>query len=876
MAEETNSTGITDTATPDGVETEMSDDQLLTAMSDPTQMESLSQTILDQVLAEQDGSISTEMQGDAKEALMESILEGIANGMSPQEAAAAAKLAAKDVLSPQTADSTSTDEASTEDGASEISLDAVMEVMDSPAQLETLVKQILESQGESIDGSGEAAVQAFMDAFPDALANGLSPAEALSAAQDSMSSALAADGLAEELDVGGGEEGDLLSALASGDNIDDAIGGVAGDSDSINVDTLADSIASALEDGANLGDAIADGESAVQAENEANAQVEDASADLGVLESLVSGENIDNLAGSLDEDGASSFIESLDSGQNPEEAMQAAEATAKAASEAESELETSVENGGDILANLASGNLDGNADDSFLNSVSENLADGSSSSEAIATTNSDIANQQQANADLKTATDPLINALSSGENVDNYVDDNTSEILSAVLSDSTKPENAMAEAESIIASNDEASEALAEPISAEDMAILAASSDIEAEAGEVVDEVPVEAAEVIAEALLNPELEPVTAVEEPVVLAQAPTETVVSSTYSGTTTETTTESATSGYTSRESSSDSPNAREARNNQGDDNTDVIPDAAEVIEDIIPDAVEVVEEVEEVEEVETPTLTVSDSSGVEDSEISLNISAGLTDSDGSESISITITGVPEGATLSNGIDNGDGSWTLDAEDLEGLTVTPPTDSDDDFTLDVITTSSNANGEKATTTGTIGVSVDARADTPVFKVSNSSGVEDSSIILDISAAVTDSSESLSITIGGVPDGATLSNGTDNGDGSWTLSSADLDGLTITPAENSDEDFTLTVSATSTEADGGDSAITTGTIDVSVAADADAPILNISDTAGTEDQAIALDISAVVTDDSESLSITIGGVPEGATLSNGTDNGD
>ena len=38
--------------------------------------------------------------------------------------------------------------------------------------------------------------------------------------------------------------------------------------------------------------------------------------------------------------------------------------------------------------------------------------------------------------------------------------------------------------------------------------------------------------------------------------------------------------------------------------------------------------------------------------------------------------------------------------------------------------------------------------------------------------------------VTIGGVPSGAVLSAGSDNGDGSWTLSEGDLAGLTITPA--------------------------------------------------------------------------------------------
>ena len=113
---------------------------------------------------------------------------------------------------------------------------------------------------------------------------------------------------------------------------------------------------------------------------------------------------------------------------------------------------------------------------------------------------------------------------------------------------------------------------------------------------------------------------------------------------------------------------------------------------------------------------------------------------------------------------------------------------------------------------------------ADAPTLDVSDASGNEDSAIALDIDAGLTDSSEVLSITISGVPDGATLSAGTDNGDGTWTLSSDQLSGLTITPPEDFSGPFDLGVTATS--ADGEDVASATGsiTVDVDGVADADA----------------------------------------------------
>ena len=259
-------------------------------------------------------------------------------------------------------------------------------------------------------------------------------------------------------------------------------------------------------------------------------------------------------------------------------------------------------------------------------------------------------------------------------------------------------------------------------------------------------------------------------------------------------------------------------------------------------------------------DAPTLETLDASGTEDNAIALNISSGLTDTDGSESLSITISGVPDGATLNAGTENQDGTWTLTEQQLDGLSVTPPADSDADFTLTVSATTTDGT-DTETVSGTIDVSVAADADAPTLNLSDASGTEDNAIALNISSGLTDTdgSESLSITISGVPDGATLNAGTETQVGTWTLSADDLNGLTVTPAADSDADFTLTVSATTT--DGTDTETVSGTIDVSVAADAEAPTLNLSDATGTEDNAIALNISSGLTDTdgSESLSITI-----------------
>ena len=274
-------------------------------------------------------------------------------------------------------------------------------------------------------------------------------------------------------------------------------------------------------------------------------------------------------------------------------------------------------------------------------------------------------------------------------------------------------------------------------------------------------------------------------------------------------------------------------------------------------------------------EVPTLVLQDASGNEDQPIALDVSAIVADA--SETLSITIAGVPAGAMLSAGSNNNDGTWTLSPAQLEGLTITPPADSNENFQLEITATSTEQDGTSASTTGSISVGVTGVADTPILNTSDITGLEDGAIPLNISANLTDTdgSEDLSITIAGVPNGAQLSAGMKNPDGTWTLSGAQLDGLTLTPAADTSGNFSLTVTATSTENDG-DSASVTGLMNVSVDAVADAPTLILHNAAGFEDDAIPLEISTAAAGGDEIVGVTISGVPNGALLSAGINNGD
>jgi len=280
-------------------------------------------------------------------------------------------------------------------------------------------------------------------------------------------------------------------------------------------------------------------------------------------------------------------------------------------------------------------------------------------------------------------------------------------------------------------------------------------------------------------------------------------------------------------------------------------------------------------------EPPVLVVDDATGSEDTAIALNIDAALTDTDGSETLSVTISGVPDGATLSAGTQNNDGTWTIDPDDLDGLTVTPPANSNDDFTLTVAATSTeSASGDTNTVTDTLTVDVVGVADTPQVVVQDEQGNEDTWIQLNLDSGPsvdTDGSETLSITISDVPDGARLNPGADNGDGTWTVTPEQLPLVCILPPEDFSGDINMTLNVTTTE-DDGHSTTASEPFTVNVVPVADAPSLAAADAQGLGDTAIPLDISSALTDTdgSETLSITISDVPDGVTLSAGTLNND
>ncbi len=357
---------------------------------------------------------------------------------------------------------------------------------------------------------------------------------------------------------------------------------------------------------------------------------------------------------------------------------------------------------------------------------------------------------------------------------------------------------------------------------------------------------------------------------------------------------------------------------------------------------------------------PEVVAADISGQEDAPLQLASFIHIVPAGPDGTLMIEISGLPAGATLSYGIETAPGVWTLSAAEWASVVLTPPANSDADFTLRVTASVTDDLGHVHATTAEVPVQIDAVADIPalsfdsseqseiiirvsgeyyegwpiaqvavdghsvgswtitadhrsgdwteirivgdfgadgphnvsitfpndayagvssldrnlivdsiqvngttyqaeapgvdyyvgstvysgrerlpwngklVFDTSDNggpidaaSGAEDQAISLNIHAALTDTdgSETLGIRISGVPAGAVLSAGVDHGDGTWTLQSGDLDGLTITPPQNFNGDFTLTVQAIAAEASNGDSATASIEIPVHVRPVNDAP---------------------------------------------------
>ncbi|KGP62204.1 hypothetical protein EP47_08915 [Legionella norrlandica] len=89
------------------------------------------------------------------------------------------------------------------------------------------------------------------------------------------------------------------------------------------------------------------------------------------------------------------------------------------------------------------------------------------------------------------------------------------------------------------------------------------------------------------------------------------------------------------------------------------------------------------------------------------IDLLLAASIKFPDNTDTLGITIAGVPLGAYLTAGINNGDGSWTLTPEQLDGLQLIH--DQQGTFNLTVTATATDMGGNTATTQDSVNVRID-----------------------------------------------------------------------------------------------------------------------------------------------------------------------
>ncbi|WP_404378556.1 hypothetical protein [Caenispirillum salinarum] len=287
-------------------------------------------------------------------------------------------------------------------------------------------------------------------------------------------------------------------------------------------------------------------------------------------------------------------------------------------------------------------------------------------------------------------------------------------------------------------------------------------------------------------------------------------------------------------------------------------------------------------------ETPTVTAADADGIEDQPIRLDLTAALTDIDGTETLTVTLSGLPDGFSLSDGTgasvgsNLGGGAWSVPPGQLDDLFLVRPQHFSGEVPLSVTATATETTGETSTVTTDFTVTVEAVADAPTLAAEDAAGTENTWHDLSISAALVDAdgSESLTVYVTDVPEGATLdqgtrldapvtlANGTVLAAGTWAMTADQAESVRIMPAQDDSTDFTLRVFAETEEDSNGDRAVS-GPAEINVDVGVVAPSVSGTGT-GAEDTWVQLDLSAGVNAElgDESLQVLLENLPDGALL--------
>ncbi|WP_212747446.1 hypothetical protein [Pseudoalteromonas sp. S3776] len=292
----------------------------------------------------------------------------------------------------------------------------------------------------------------------------------------------------------------------------------------------------------------------------------------------------------------------------------------------------------------------------------------------------------------------------------------------------------------------------------------------------------------------------------------------------------------------------------------------------------------------------TLALTDLNQVDD-ESNPEQNGGVEEVDFSQPIIITL---PDGVGLydpdSKFTDNGDNTYTYNGTEAEfaaalaSIGVEPiedqsGTDIDIQITATIVDTAQLSTGTATDTTqvtNTISIAVEAVTDEAVLTVADAQGSEDTDIALTGLSALlkdNDGSETISITISGVPKDAVLKDadgnllvnngkdgGTFNGEDttSWTVTAEQLAGLIIVPPLDFSGEFELTLNALTQDESPGEIVQTSASFMVVVNPEADA--LDFSKKPfesydGQEDDTLTIDLEAFSeeADGTETIQLTV-----------------
>ncbi|HEY1026178.1 MAG TPA: tandem-95 repeat protein, partial [Pseudomonas sp.] len=223
------------------------------------------------------------------------------------------------------------------------------------------------------------------------------------------------------------------------------------------------------------------------------------------------------------------------------------------------------------------------------------------------------------------------------------------------------------------------------------------------------------------------------------------------------------------------------------------------------------------------------------GDEDSSIPLShLAASLSDTDGSESLSVSISQIPEGATLSDGVHSFTATAGTSTADVSGwnlgnLSFTPAANANGTFTLKVTATATEgANGDHASTSLDLPVTVHALNDAPTSAdktVATDENTPRSFSSADFAFHDVDTGDSLkAIRINSLPASGNLKLGNEAVTIGMIITAAQIASLVYTPAANASGNSSFSFSV---QDQSGAFSTTPNTMTVQVAAVDDAPAL-------------------------------------------------